>query len=101
MQCVCRCEVATAAEQSGACALSQAATLEILKSWEGGSDVWRSAWALGMARERNSPAMHCIHNGVSHIAAAPKEELADTHTPHTCMSRSSSHKVRVFIIYHL
>lgn len=91
MQCVCRCEVATAAEQSGACALGQAATLEILKSWEGGSDAWHSAWALRTARERNSSAMHCTHNGVSHSAAALKEELADTQA-HTHTQKSQQRK---------
>lgn len=103
MQCVCRCEVATAAEQSGACALGQAATLEILKSWEGGSDVWLWAWALRTALVRNSSAMHHTHNEVSHSTAALKAELADTqaHTHiATCRSSSSSHRESVFIIYH-
>lgn len=105
MQCVCRCEVATAAEQSGACALGQAATLEILKSWEGGSDVWRSAWARRTARERNSSAMHRTHKGVSHSIAALKEELTDTqahtflHTHAGVATAATESECSLFIIF--
>ncbi|GAA6088213.1 uncharacterized [Tachysurus ichikawai] len=90
--------LATAAEQSGACALLQAATLEILKSWEGGSDVWRWAWALRTVRESNSSAMHRAHNRVSHSTAALKEELADTQAHAGVPAAATEKECSLFII---